>query len=932
MRFSLDPIGILLGQTLPALLLFVLYGSIHALIEPVLDAEAQQLWTTYAWLFGAATLAATGYAVYAWVRKVPVHFIYGILAFAAFVPLLWSFMDQGHVLFPREISFWMVDDDAKLYSVRLLSITLLHALFVLVGASLRENRKQHSGRDLAIGLAIPLMAYLGSQLFRSYNSRWDAEYHVWTAMMILMVMAFLFFVFRGMVSVLRRKQQGNEVGLVVRVLVGLVFPLGGLFANKGFFGFEGNGLFGDLSHWGFYAAAILNGLVVVWGESPEPRTRMLQFILRAIGFSYVLYFFVLFVPFLPLSILAIIAFGLGFLLLAPVLLFLVQGLQLVHDVRFLSRQRSLPALLGILLLSVLVLPGIITGVFLSQRAALHTAMDQVFGTAPEEDPTTVNTSALQNVLATVRGNKERNGWAKSHAPFITPWFNKVVMDNLMLSEAKLRTLDRIYFGEDADTLQTPVWRNRREEQAVALDSLSARPQYDESQQAWRTWVDLQMTNPNQFQSEYRATFNLPAGAWISDQYLMIEGEEVKGVLAERKAATWIYQQIRSARRDPSLTRYIAPGVIELRVFPLEGGQTRHGGFEVLHKEPLALTIGAHTVQIGDSTAPAMSDAITSPDGSVAYIPASVKQRLPIVQRRPQFHIVADASLASLDRRPIILSTIEDFIRTYQVDPGSVTLHITDAYTQSLPWSEAAKQAYLGHQAQGGFFSDRPIRHVLTEACRQPTKERPVIVIAPSWYNTSEKSLGIWLDDLGDLSPCLPEAPTFYLLQDGKLTARNFNAPLVALMDDRSPTAPIGSYAWPDAQHPSTYLPVTNEATVALLETGPDNSEPLKTRDWMDALRLEGRWRNLAIHPEKATAGWLALVRNSFEAQVLTPATAWICLENGAQLNTLMKKQKDVLNANVSFDASEVEPTPMSEPELWWLLVPMLLFLAWRRSR
>ena len=146
------------------------------------------------------------------------------------------------------------------------------------------------------------------------------------------------------------------------------------------------------------------------------------------------------------------------------------------------------------------------------------------------------------------------------------------------------------------------------------------------------------------------------------------------------------------------------------------------------------------------------------------------------------------------------------------------------------------------------------------------------------------------------------------------------------MDDRSPTAPIGSYAWPDAQHPSTYLPVTNEATVALLETGPDNSEPLKTRDWMDALRLEGRWRNLAIHPEKATAGWLALVRNSFEAQVLTPATAWICLENGAQLNTLMKKQKDVLNANVNFDASEVEPTPMSEPELWWLLVPMLLFL------
>lgn len=932
MRFSLDPLGILLGQTLPAVLLFLLYGSIYSLIAPVLDAEAQQAWATYASLLGAATILATGYALYAWYRKVPVHFIYGILAFFAFVPLVWSFMAKSEMLFPREVSFWMVDFDAQLYSIRLLAITLLHALFVLVGASLRENRKEHSGRDLAIGVAVPLIAYLIFQLIRSFDGRIEMEYHLWTTAMILMVVTFLFFVFRGVVAVLRKKQRGNEVGLIVRVLVGLVLPLGGLITNNTFFDHGSNGPFGHLSHWGFYVAALLNGLVVVWGESTDPRTRMVQFILRSIGFSYVLYFFVLFVPFLPLSMLAIIAFGLGFLLLSPVLLFIVQGMQLTRDVSFLRRQRSLPTLVGILLLSLLVIPGIITGVFLHQRTALHTALAQVFDADPEVEPGRIDADALGSVLGKAGNNKERQGWADHHMPFITPWFNKVVMDNLMLSDAKMKTLDRIYFGEPTDTLQNPGWQPQRQQATATLDSLSVRSSYDESQQVWRTWVDLQMVNPERFQNEYRATFNLPAGAWISDQYLMINGEKVKGVLAERKAATWIYQQIRNVRRDPSLTRYVAPGVIELRVFPLEANQTRHAGFEVMHKEPLTLSIDGCGVQLGDNTSGEKTKAITSVDGSAVYIPASVKQQLPVVLRRPQVHIIADASPAGKERRPYTVAAIDHFIRDHHVDPATVTLHITDAYSRSVPWNDAAQQEFLDHKGEGGFFSDRPIRQLLTEAGRHPGKERPVIVIAPAWYNAREKSLGVWLDDLGDLAFCLPEAPEFFVLQGEQLTARNFNAPFTDIAGTRSPMEPLPAYAWPNAQQPQAYLPVNDAPDIALLKTGTEDTASLKTRDWNEALRMEGRWKDLVLHPEKGTEGWAALVRKSFQAQVLSPVTAWICLENGAQLNTLMKKQNDVLNANANFDASEEEPTPMSEPDLWWLIVPMLLFLAWRRGR
>ena len=334
MRFSLSPIGIFLGQTLPALLLFILYGGIHALIAPVLDTDAERLWRMYAILFAVATLLATGYAIRALVKQQPVHALYGFLAFTLFVPLLWSFMDDTATLFPPEVSRFMVDLDAQLYAIRLLAITLLHALFVLVGASLSKHRDK-AGRDLVIGILIPLAVYIAYQLVRPYQGRWDIEYHVWVTVMILLVIVFLFHVFRAVASVIAKKSNGSEAGLLVRACVGIALPVLGLQANTFLFGGVGKDVFGDLGHWSFFAVAILNGIVVLWGESPDPRTRMVQFLLRSIGFSYVLYFFILFAPFLPLSIIAIVAFGLGFLLLAPVLLFLVQGLQLVHDLRFL---------------------------------------------------------------------------------------------------------------------------------------------------------------------------------------------------------------------------------------------------------------------------------------------------------------------------------------------------------------------------------------------------------------------------------------------------------------------------------------------------------------------------------------------------------------------------------------------------------------------
>lgn len=928
MRPSLDPRGILLAHTLPALLLAYLLGDLFQFIRPSLGPEALELWRLYAWWLGIGTTLATGYAVYCILQRKPIHIAYGVLVFVAYVPLLWWSMEELGRLFPSGVPFWMVPEEARLYGIRILSATLLQGLLVLVGSSLPSGDRGRPARDLLIAAAIPLTCYLFVQVVRPFNGGIDFERHAWLVLMVVLVVAFLFFVFRGIFAILRRRAANGPLALVTRVFVALVFPITGLIANNGWMDRTGMDLFGDLSHPGFYVVVVLNAVAVIWGSSDDPRLRLVQFALRAIGFSYVLYFFVLFLPFLPLSIMAILAVGLGFLLLAPVLLFLLQGMQLWNDLRFLRQYHALPGLLGGLLLGLCVLPGLITAVYLQQRSTLHRALDLVYSPQPGDDAATVDASSLAPILQHVASNKERRGWAKEHTPFLTPWYNRVVLDNLTLSDLKLNQLERIYLGRPSVVI-TPGADRVQRERTCTLDTVTTRATYDAQQQVWRTWVDLRMTNRGSWQGEYSTVFELPPGAYISDEYLVIEGRQEKGILAERKAATWVYQQIRDFRRDPSLTTYAGPDAISLKVFPLADNETREAGFEVLHKEPITLRIDTFQVVLGDPQQAGPAAPVLAPDSSLVYLSAAMKATLPLTQRPADVHLVLDAGVGSVSERRAILQRVDQALADQGVPKDRITAHITDAGTESLPWNEEARARYMAHEARGGFFSDRPIRQVLRAACERPNDRRPIIVLAPALLNGSSDP-GVLLDGLLELASCQPEAPHFLQVEyDGTLTERSFADPYMPVGAAARILRPEPVVAWPAQGTPRAYFRADGRPGTALLVPTHTNA-PLRLRDWNDALALEARWRTHELEPERGTAGWLAIVRGSFQAQVLSPVTAWICLESELQRNALLKKQEEVLNANVNLDAGEEELMRMIEPEAWLLLLAPLLLIVLRR--
>ncbi|MFN3876580.1 MAG: MSEP-CTERM sorting domain-containing protein, partial [Flavobacteriales bacterium] len=375
------------------------------------------------------------------------------------------------------------------------------------------------------------------------------ERHAWVVALAALTIAFLFLLIRVVAAILMRGGRFGALAHLARVVIALVLPLTGLAVNNGLLPVaHGAGAFGDLSHPAFYIIALANAAAVIWPSSPSPATRTIQFSLRAAGFSYVCYFFVLFVPLLPASLLAAVALGAGFLLLAPVLLFALQGALLWRDARYLLSRHSRASLAAIFLAAFLSVPFAIVIGMLQDRSTLRAMLRHAYQYDPREHPIQpLDTAATARVLRRIEANRHTARWRPGrplpgHTPFITPLYNRIVLGNLTLGQKRADQLARIFLDRRG-TGETSGPRGANPGGHTTIDSLWGESRYDEEQQAWRSWVHLLVRNDGEVPEELAADIALPEGAWVSDHYLVMEGDTAKGILAEKKAALWVYNSI-----------------------------------------------------------------------------------------------------------------------------------------------------------------------------------------------------------------------------------------------------------------------------------------------------------------------------------------------------------------------------------------------------
>ncbi len=924
MKDRTPPFWIFISITLPQLLLGSLMLTAFLTIKSLLDPGDLVYWTLF---FGFNVLSIAGFSFYALhlIRiKRGIHWITGALAIALYLPALIFVLYHSNHYFPRSIPRWMYgENDLLMYMLTFNMPPLLLGLITMVKATLRGN---DSGfKNLGAALLIPTIWYVtayGLNKLGIYGGGRIFSF-IFPVLLVISTLLFFFLLVRGCyVLYQNRSERWEKFRLVSLFLIGIVFPLLGLALNNGILDIKApfDMLFGNFSHPLFYIIALANGIVFCIPRPESPNHQLLQYAFRVFFYSYALYFLVVFLPYLPLAIGAIIAFGLGFLMLTPLLLGVIQGQMIHEDYQLLKNHFPKNKLIALGVLAFLAIPISLSLHFYKDKYYLKTAINHIYHPNLKESPK-VNTASIKRVLQHVKHHRQRSsgfGFAQHKTPYISNVYQSIVLDNLTLSDTKVKEIEHVFAG----TANAPTSRAFRvsDSSRIRLDSVQVNSIYNTQEKYWTSSLDLDITNlQDRGLQEYATQFELPVGAWISEYYLMMEGRKEMGILAEKRVALWLYNQITRGSRDPGILYYLDNRNIGFRVFPFTARQKRQTGFEIIHKEPFELRLDQHTIFLGEGEK--SNEVFEAQDGKAIYISSSAKGNLPKVARKAYPHFILDYSDSVGDStKEAYTQTLLDLTKNFTISPEKAKVSPTNyrSVTKTYFGWEEAQDAM---EYEGGFYPERVIQSELVKNYKEPSEYYPIFILVGE-----RNHLRLNREKIANLDFAMPEKHIFYAYNP---TSKELKS-LVGNKENFDLTAVENVLAYPNAETPTAYL--ANDGQPSILSLEPDysfRSIDLPENKWEQGLALESRWYSLQIHPERDASNWKALTRNSFEAQLLTPTTSFLALENEAQKQVLINKQKQTMKADSAYDLTE-DVTNMSEPPLWLLVGLMMLLFGIRR--
>ena len=755
MRTLLNPRWILILNTLPIVLIILLFGYQFELIKVFLADTSIQQWKFTASLVAGLVCFSGMVALYHIYGKKLLTPLYALICLLVYTAFLYYFSENIRTLIPRSVPNWKIIDDTFVLLSTALMPTLAHALLILI-IWLTPEKKEYSGfLNFLMSLMVPAIWYVFNQIISPLWNPTPTRSGTHTLMILafVVVVIFMFFLVRSFYIVISRwANYSDEVKNTYFVLFTFVFPIAGLLLNSTLL------IFGNFSSPWFYALAVLNSIFLCL-HTDNIKWRLLLLLGKSITLPFSVYFFLLFLPYLPLSLVAVVLLGIGLLMLTPLILFPIHINSIQKDLVFLSKSISKKYLYLLVLIGCLSIPLILTINYLGHKQNLHKALNHLYH-SDYSQPISIDKSNLKQTLDAVRGNNMRSQrilGVATNAPYIGVYYNWLVLDNLSLSREKIERMENIFLGiqKEKNNFRRRPFVQRKD--AIELSNYKVTSQFDAQQGAYKSWVDLELTNQsNRNNAEYTTTIELPTGAWISDYYLYVGDRKDYGLLSEKRAATWIYTSIRNIRKDPGILYYLGGNNIRFKVFPFSKDEVRKTGFEIIHKEPFKLEIDGKARQLGNKN----SDTYGFENENILYLTSTEKSQLNKTVRAPYFHYIVDSSAgADVEYQ---LKKIDNFIASQSryTNHKKITFADLDHHTTSSIAS--AREAWQNlepiQSREAGFFIDRAIKKILFESYKENTSSYPIIVVA-----TDKDQLDIPIVDTRDWAFTLPEGVDYYML-------------------------------------------------------------------------------------------------------------------------------------------------------------------------
>jgi hypothetical protein len=542
-------------------------------------------------------------------------------------------------------------------------------------------------------IAVPTGIFL-SITAMSAVSRWLITDHIsaaWLTVPVLMIFPVIFFigVFRLLMHI---RQIGNHfisrapwLPMAFTIIIALVLPICGLLLNITI------PFPADYQNLWVYVLTVLNGAILL-----APLNNRLGYFLRSATFPFTLYFFVVFLPFLPLSLLAIMAIGMGFLLLSPLLLFW-------HHIGLLAKDwnrysKYIPCI------AVLILPALLAVNIEYDRAKLRNILDYTFAQNVTVDAK-LPASPAQIKRILVRAYAAKNA---SDLPFLSAWYNQRVFDGMILPDGRIKKMWNLYIGEPVPEQKPNLWGNAfrvssgertrwgqsippSRNASIGDSKLSIATTNSEQ----TVTLAVKIVAPTSEQQEFYAPVTLPPATWVKGMKLKINGKWEPAAIIEKRAAEWVYQQITTVqRRDPAIFSLDSAEQGLLRVFPVTSNEPRELEITLIRPD----CTGDGTIEIGGQKFIIPAD---KPMANVPfYSPITTNSAAKIVLvdcSRSQTNSTLQELIAKIEtEKPDYVIAVNAETKTTKVENGTITPDMLLTFRCGLDEERALKQVNAFH--------------------------------------------------------------------------------------------------------------------------------------------------------------------------------------------------------------------------------------------
>ncbi|QZY55744.1 MSEP-CTERM sorting domain-containing protein [Crassaminicella profunda] len=912
------PYLIFVTLTIPQIFIFILYYKIFGLIHSELNESNIGYWKFLSLYLGAACFIFTLWNINNWIKKKEIQPLCAILIFSVYTIFLSVYSYKYTEIIPSNIPAYMfLGIRPGMTVLTLIMPGLIHSMLMMVHFTVEKMKIGSNSKDFYRMIGIPALSYLSMYIL------WGANNSIKKMMPILFIVSiigFFFFFIRIIYRILKRKSNLWQKNLAFLNLVASVI---GLAVNQGL----GN-IFGDFSHVGFYLFAVITGGLMLIPDRDNKRMRLVLWGLKSITFVFTFYFFLVFLPLLPFSLIGMIFLGFGILMLTPLVLMFLHVQSLWSDYQYLKGVYPRNVLITLLCIGILTIPVFTMVTIKNDKENLDKALTFTYERSYEDDheanidPAGVK-RALKNIKY-IKGNKrEKMDLFTTDIPYFTALYHEYVLDGLSISSRKIMKLEKVFLGKSDIHLGNKRQVENSNEN-VFIKDIYTKTVYDKEEKVLKSWINLEIENKGRDQEEYDTLFKLPKGSYISNYYLYVGTEKKYGLIADKRAANWIYENTKKIRRDPGILTDIGNNHMEFKIFPFNRGEVRKTGIEIIHKGPITFNIDGHNIDLKDDYINSLKKEEILINQEIAYIPKEVKKKLEKTTREQKYYFVLDYSEGNENKINDYIKRVKDYIKKHHIEEDVKEIVAINFEEKRIPYDKQWEKDLKYVDVKGGFFLEYTVKRIIYENYIKNSSERPVIIVV-----TDDLDKAVDGEHMDDFSFACPEGVYYYHLDRNNNVEGYIDTNRKEKVINEVEKIPV--FIWENEKGKTFYLSDTRNDSIVLLDAGLEmNMEMMKNFKWENGLVLQGLYMSYVLHPEKYYEKSLSIVKNSIMSQVMSPMTSFIVLENEAQEKVMLEKQKQILARKKPVHIGDM--TEMDEPSLWMMLLIMIGIFLFREKK